>query len=112
EGEAGGFALHGSKRVRGTHRRLTGYLGDAEANLAAQLKNKTTPDEGGARRLAEQLALALQASLAVNHSAPAVADAFIASRLANGQGRNFGTLSSEVDVGAILAPLVAGLAEG
>src|SRR5262249_45897107 len=112
EPEAAEALLHEFKQVKGTHPRLTGYLADAEANLAAQLKNKTTPDEGGARRLAEHLVMAIQASLAVNHCARAVADAFIASRLANGQGRNFGTLSSEVDVGAILAPLVAGLAEG
>ncbi|HWZ43480.1 MAG TPA: acyl-CoA dehydrogenase family protein [Candidatus Saccharimonadales bacterium] len=54
-----------------------------------------------ARRLAEKLALALQASLLIRHSSPAVAEAFVASRLGGQSGRTFGTLP-EIDFGAIL----------
>ena len=45
----------------------------------------------GARRVVEDLALALQASLLVRNAPPAVADAFCAGRLGEG-GRAFGTL--------------------
>ena len=54
-----------------------------------------------ARRLVEDLAVALQASLLVRHAPPAVADAFCAARLGGG-GRAFGTLPSGVDAGAIV----------
>ena len=51
-----------------------------------------------ARRIVEDLALALQASLLVRHAPPAVADAFCAGRLGDG-GRVFGTLPAGVDAG-------------
>ncbi|GAA1238733.1 acyl-CoA dehydrogenase family protein [Kitasatospora nipponensis] len=55
------------------------------------------------RRLVESMALALQGSLLVRHSAPAVADAFCASRLAGDHGGAFGTLPAGVDTEAIIA---------
>jgi putative acyl-CoA dehydrogenase len=55
-----------------------------------------------ARRLVEELALALEGSLLVRHSPPAVADAFCASRLDGGSGRVYGTLPAGVDAGAII----------
>jgi putative acyl-CoA dehydrogenase len=54
-----------------------------------------------ARRVVEELAVALQASLLVRHAPPAVADAFCAGRLGEG-GRVFGTLPASVDAGAIV----------
>jgi putative acyl-CoA dehydrogenase len=48
--------------------------------------------EARARRVVEDMALALQGSLLVRHSDPAVADAFCAARLAGEGGRAFGTL--------------------
>jgi putative acyl-CoA dehydrogenase len=54
-----------------------------------------------ARRVVENLAVALQASLLVRHAPPAVADAFCAGRLGEG-GRVFGTLPPSVDAEAIL----------
>ncbi len=48
--------------------------------------------EAGARRLAERLALLLQASLLIRFSPPAMADAFCRSRLEGDSGRAFGTL--------------------
>jgi len=48
--------------------------------------------ETGARRFAERLALALQASLLIRFSPSSISDAFCASRLAGDWGRAFGTL--------------------
>jgi putative acyl-CoA dehydrogenase len=58
--------------------------------------------EDGARRIAERLALALQASLMIRFSRPAVSDAFCASRLEGEWGRTFGTLPA-VDIDGVLA---------
>jgi putative acyl-CoA dehydrogenase len=55
-----------------------------------------------ARRVVENLAVALQASLLVRHSPPAVADAFCASRLGGEGGRVYGTLPAGVDAKAII----------
>jgi putative acyl-CoA dehydrogenase len=55
-----------------------------------------------ARRLVEAMALALQGSLVVRHSPPAVAEAFCASRLAGDRGNAFGTLPRGIDFGAII----------
>jgi putative acyl-CoA dehydrogenase len=55
-----------------------------------------------ARRVVERMALALQGSLLVRSSPPAVADAFCASRLGGDHGRSYGTLPAGVDVGAII----------
>ncbi len=55
-----------------------------------------------ARRVVEDLALALQASLLVRHAPAAVADAFCAGRLGGGGGRAFGTLPRGVDGRAIV----------
>jgi putative acyl-CoA dehydrogenase len=64
--------------------------------------------ERGARRIAEGLALLLEASLVLRFSAPAVADAFCAGRLGEGAGLGLGALPPGVDVAAILrrAPAV------
>ena len=59
-----------------------------------------------ARRIVEDLALALQASLLVRNAPPAVADAFCAGRLGEG-GRAFGTLPATVDAGAIVERALA-----
>ncbi len=56
----------------------------------------------GARRLVEELALALQGSLLVRHSPPALADAFCAARLGGEGGRAYGTLPAGVDASAII----------
>jgi putative acyl-CoA dehydrogenase len=55
-----------------------------------------------ARRVVENLAVALQGSLLVRFSTPAVADAFCASRLAGEGGRVYGTLPSGVDAQSII----------
>jgi putative acyl-CoA dehydrogenase len=55
-----------------------------------------------ARRVIERMALVLQASLLVRHGPPAVADAFIASRLDGDHGSVYGTLPAGVDFASIL----------
>jgi len=55
-----------------------------------------------ARRLAEELAVALQGSLLVRHAPVAVADAFCAARCDGGGGRAYGTLPAGVDAAAII----------
>jgi putative acyl-CoA dehydrogenase len=55
-----------------------------------------------ARRMVENLALALQGSLLVRHAPPAVADAFCAARLARDAGHVYGTLPQGVDAAAII----------
>jgi putative acyl-CoA dehydrogenase len=55
-----------------------------------------------ARRIVEDLAVALQASLLVRGASPAVADAFCAARLDGEGGRVYGTLPSGIDARAII----------
>jgi putative acyl-CoA dehydrogenase len=56
-----------------------------------------------ARRVVEDLAVALEGSLLVRHAPPAVADAFCAARLGGGGGgRVYGTLPAGVDAEAII----------
>jgi putative acyl-CoA dehydrogenase len=57
--------------------------------------------EWRARRLVEDLAIALQASLLVRYAPSAVGDAFCAARLGE-SGRAFGTVPARADVGAIV----------
>lgn len=79
----------------------------ADARLDAavsRLKNGLSEaTETGARRLVEQMALTLQASLLVRHAPAAVADAFCATRLGGDWGHAFGTLPDSADLDTILA---------
>ncbi len=56
----------------------------------------------GARRLVEDLALALQGSLLVRHTPAAVSDAFCTTRLGGEGGHEYGTLPRGVDTAAII----------
>jgi len=78
--------------ARGDDARIDGFV-DA-------LRSELTDFAGiefRARRLVEQMALALQASLLVRHGDPVVADAFCASRLSGDHGAAFGTLPRGID---------------
>ncbi|HEY5030311.1 MAG TPA: isovaleryl-CoA dehydrogenase [Candidatus Angelobacter sp.] len=81
----------------GSDKRLDTYVTGIHSTLAASVG-----DEYSARDLTEKLALALQASLVARYSSPAMADAFMASRLAGQHGHAFGTLAAGVDVKGIL----------
>jgi putative acyl-CoA dehydrogenase len=58
--------------------------------------------ETRARRVVEDMALCLQGSLLVRYGAPAVADAFCASRLGGDGGLEYGTLPAGTDFEAII----------
>jgi putative acyl-CoA dehydrogenase len=64
-------------------------------------------DEGGARRLAERLVLAVQAALLLRHAPGYVAQAFVASRILREPGGAFGRLPASADCAAILARALA-----
>jgi putative acyl-CoA dehydrogenase len=76
-------------------------LDTAVAALRAELADPEDA-ELRARRLVERLALCLQGSLLLRHGAPAVADAFCATRIAEEGGRVYGTLPRGLDYAAII----------
>ena len=55
-----------------------------------------------ARQVAEDISLALQGSLLLRHGHPAVAEAFLASRLGGAWGGAFGTLPTGLDLTPVL----------
>jgi putative acyl-CoA dehydrogenase len=89
-------------QARGADRRLD----EAVARLRQDV---TDPSEQAARRLAESLAVTLQASLLLRYGHPAVADAFIATRVAGAGGRAYGTLPPGTPTSDIVARAVPSL---
>jgi putative acyl-CoA dehydrogenase len=87
----------------GADRRLDGAVLELKDLLAG------VPEEAQARRIAERIALTLQASLLVRHGHPAVADAFCATRLGGDWGHAYGTLPSGLDLAAIIDRVTPGL---
>lgn len=87
-------------QVRGLDLRLDAFLLDMEAKLTQARSGET---EAQARRLAEQLALAIQAVLMIRHGSPSISEAFLASRLRSDHGYTFGTLPAGVDLSSILS---------
>ena len=77
--------------------RLKAHIQRLKANFA-----DTADIQYRARRLTEDMAVALQAKLLLEAGNATVSDAFIASRL-EGRGRVYGTLPRGVDVEALLA---------
>jgi putative acyl-CoA dehydrogenase len=84
----------------GADSRLDAHLERVRARTAAVFSEEDP--QFLARRVVEELAVALQASLLVRHSPAAVADAFCATRLAGEGGRVYGTLPAGADAGAII----------
>jgi len=76
-----------------------------DAAIAAMRDSLVSLDEpeAGARRLVGRMALTWAGSLLVRHGDPAVADAWIASRLDGDHGGLFGTLSAGLDLAALAA---------
>jgi putative acyl-CoA dehydrogenase len=66
-------------------------------------KDVADASESAARRIAEAMAVTLQAALLVRHGHPAVADAFAATRLAGDRGHAYGTLPPSVGTREIVA---------
>jgi putative acyl-CoA dehydrogenase len=96
---AGGADSRLDSHLANLRRRVTATLaGDAGESAERRLYDS----QFEARRLVEELALGLQASLLVRHSPPAVADAFCAARLGGEGGHVYGTLPAGVDAEAII----------
>ncbi|MEV5101367.1 acyl-CoA dehydrogenase family protein [Streptomyces massasporeus] len=107
--------LRALSREPGTAEALFGELAlarGADARLdAAVTRLETGLSEASAttaRRLVEQMALTLQASLLVRHAPPAVADAFCATRLGGDWGHAFGTLPESAGLNAIVERALPG----
>ena len=81
----------------GQDRRLDGHV----QRLRSALSDPATA-EYRARTIAESISLALQGSLLVRYGHPAVAEAFLATRVAGDWGGAFGTLPAGLD----LAPII------
>ncbi|REE95192.1 acyl-CoA dehydrogenase family protein [Thermomonospora umbrina] len=77
------------------------HLDEAVRRLKDSLTDPTDI-ESRARRIAERMALVLQASLLVRYGHPAVADAFCSSRLGGDWGHAYGTLAPGLDLSAII----------
>jgi putative acyl-CoA dehydrogenase len=77
-------------------------LDEAVEDVSKQLADLDEP-EWAARRLVENLALALQGSLLVRFGDAMAADVFCATRLAGDHGRAFGSLPVGTDATAIMA---------
>ncbi|MCC8405574.1 isovaleryl-CoA dehydrogenase [Paraburkholderia sp. MMS20-SJTN17] len=80
-------------------------LGAALARLTAMLSDAPEQREASARRIAQQIVLIAQATLLAQYAPAIVADAFIATRLADGcgeSGRVYGTLPATFDHAALV----------
>lgn len=84
-------------QAAGSDPRLDAHI----AGLKQQLGELETI-EFRARKVAEDIALAMQGALLVRHGHPAVAEAFLATRLAGQWGGAYGTLPAGLDVAPIL----------
>jgi putative acyl-CoA dehydrogenase len=114
EGSGNVMSLDVLRALTRSPRSLEVFLAEVEQSRGAdprldahveQLKGQfADPEtlETRARRVVEGMALCLQGSLLVRHGAPAVADAFCASRLAGDGGLEYGTLPAGVDFDAII----------
>ncbi|MFL5861488.1 MAG: acyl-CoA dehydrogenase family protein [Solirubrobacteraceae bacterium] len=98
----------------GAEPRLDAHLADVRKRVhqifggrdGGSPEERLSAGQFGARRLVEDLAVALQASLLVRHAPPAVADAYCAGRLDGDRGRVYGTLPAGVDAAAIIGRAV------
>ncbi|HUB76959.1 MAG TPA: acyl-CoA dehydrogenase family protein, partial [Solirubrobacteraceae bacterium] len=86
----------------GADARFDAHLGGVRASLAALAGSDRATAAWEARRLVQDLALALQASLLLRHAPAAVADAFCAARLGSGRGLAFGDLPRGIDGASIV----------
>jgi putative acyl-CoA dehydrogenase len=95
--ETVGVYLGEVRSGRGADHRLDAFADEIERRLL-----NLHELEPIARRIVEMMAVALQASLLVRYSAPAVADAFCATRLAGDWGHAYGTMPTGLDTQGIV----------
>jgi putative acyl-CoA dehydrogenase len=86
-----------ARAAQGTDRRLDPRIDRLEAEL-----RKPDEYEARARRIVEEMAVVLQASLVIRHSPQVMADAFCATRLDADRGAVFGSLPAGLDQRAIV----------
>ena len=96
------LAAGGDPRLDAHLARLRERLGSLVGDGSGDVERRVYDSQFEARRLAEELAVALQGSLLVRHAPAAVADAFCAARCEGGGGRAYGTLPAGVDAAAIV----------
>lgn len=92
--EAGEAFVAELARARGADRVFDRELDRLQQTLAAPI------GDGEPRRLVEQLAVCWGASMCVRHE-PAIADAYVRSRLDGDWGAEFGTLDPQLDLGGL-----------
>ena len=101
------------RSAAGADQRIEKFVAEIQRSLADTAGHQSLHGDGAAgyaaRELTERLALALQAALIVRHSSPAVAEAFIVSRLAGQHGQAFGTLPAGLDIETILNGVAASI---
>ncbi|ORV50044.1 DNA alkylation response protein [Mycolicibacter engbaekii] len=85
----------------GQDQRLDSHVAALQTQLAG-LGSDLVAAQNQARKVAEDICLALQGALLVRHGHPAVAEAFLATRLAHQSGGAFGTLPGGLDLGPII----------
>jgi putative acyl-CoA dehydrogenase len=85
------------RKARGADRRLDTFTD----RLEEELRDREDLETRG-RHVIEMMVLGLQGALLVQHSTPAVADAFCASRLDGRWGRAYGTLPANLDLRGIV----------
>ena len=93
-------------QARGLDRRVDAAVEGTLTAVRAVASADPVQAQLGARRLVQDIAVALQAALVVQYSPSVVAETFLASRLGDADGRVFGTLS----VGSAAAKEVVDLA--
>ena len=115
EGSGNVMALDVLRALRSAPAALDAFLDEVDeaagadarldAHVAALRAGLGDPEalEHRARRVVEDLALALQGSLLVRHAPAAVTDAFCAARLDGAAGLAYGTLPAGTDTAAIVA---------
>ncbi len=117
EGAGNVICLDVLRAIERTPAALEAYLAELEAvggndrrldAVVARIKDQVRAGgeanpEPRARALVEDMALALQASLVVRHAAPAIADAFIVSRLGEARGLVYGALPAGLPSEEIIA---------
>jgi putative acyl-CoA dehydrogenase len=109
EGAGNVAALDVLRIVRRQPEALEAFLAELEPELRPAVDEV---EEHDARRFAETLAVALQASLLLRHAPAEVADGFVAGRVRGERGRAYGTLPAGAALDAIVERHRPVMAEG
>jgi putative acyl-CoA dehydrogenase len=97
EPRAGEVFLAELARASGASAHLDRAINALKTDLAS------SPEESGARRLIETMALAIEGALLVQHAPSAISDAFCATRLSSDRGHTYGAQTAKFDIPDILS---------